>query len=61
MVRRLAFPAPPPMVWSGTGWGGGSGVYGEGWRPLELQLAKRPSVTDKAGIVRKPYAKLQIL
>ena len=28
MVRRLAFPAPPPlpMVWSGTGWGGG------GWR-----------------------------
>ena len=26
MVRRLAFPAPPPrMVWSGTGWGGGGG------------------------------------
>ena len=37
MVRRLAFPAPPPpiaMVWSGTGWWGGwggAGVCGEGW------------------------------
>ena len=57
MVRRLAFPAPPPppMVWSGTG-GGGAGVCGEGWGPLELQLEKRPGVTDKAGIVRKPCA-----
>ena len=25
-------------------------------RPLELQLEKRPGVTDKASIVRKPYA-----
>ena len=50
-------PSPrPPMVWSGTGWGGGAGVYGEGWGPLELQLQKPPGVTDKAGIVRKPYA-----
>ena len=57
MVRRLAFPAPPPMVWSGTGWGGGgAGVCGEGWGPLELQLEKRPGVTDKASIVHKPYA-----
>ena len=57
MVRRLAFPAPPPhgMVWYGVG-GGGGGVCGEGWGPLELQLEKRPGVTDKAGIVRKPYA-----
>ena len=44
------------VVWSGTGWGGGAGVCGEGWGPLELQLEKRPGVTDKAGIVRKPYA-----
>ena len=54
MVRRLAFPAPPPpngMVWYGVG--GGAGVCGEGWGPLELQLEKRP---DKAGIVRKPCA-----
>ena len=59
MVRRLAFPAPPSppngMVWYGVG-GGGAGVCGEGWGPLELQLEKRPGVTDKAGIVRKPYA-----
>ena len=56
MVRRLAFPAPPPngMVWYGVG--GGAGVCGEGWGPLELQLEKRPGVTDKASIVRKPYA-----
>ena len=49
MVRRLAFQAPPPalpMVWSGTGWGGGAGVCGEGWGPLELQLEKRPGVTE---------------
>ena len=58
MVRRLAFPAPPPpngMVWYGVG-GGGAGVCGEGWGPLELQLEKRPGVTDKASIVHKPYA-----
>ena len=36
--------------------GGGAGVCGEGWGPLELQLEKRPGVTDKASIVRKPYA-----
>ena len=60
MVRRLAFPAPPPPPpqWYGLvrGGGGGAGVCGEGWGPLELQLEKRPGVTDKAGIVRKPYA-----
>ena len=42
MVRRLAFPEPPPpngMVWYGVG--GGAGVCGEGWGPLELQLEKR--------------------
>ena len=39
-----------------SGGGGGAGVCGEGWGPLELQLEKRPGVTDKAGIVRKPYA-----
>ena len=48
MVRRLAFPAPPPlpngMVWYGVG--GGPGVCGEGWGPLELQLEKRPGVLD---------------
>ena len=57
MVRRLAFPAPPPangMVW--YGWGGRAGVCGEGWGLLELQLEKRPGVTDKASVVRKPYA-----
>ena len=58
MVRRLAFPAPPPPQWYGlVRGGGGAGVCGEGWGPLELQLEKRPGVTDKAGIVRKPYAK----
>ena len=64
MVRRLAFPAPPTsppngMVWYGVGGGGGgrgAGVCGEGWGPLELQLEKRPGVTDKASIVHKPYA-----
>ena len=29
---------------------------GEGWGPLELQLEKRPGVTDKASIVSKHYA-----
>ena len=50
-------PPPPPngMVWYGVG-GGGAGVCGEGWGPLELQLEKRPGVTDKASIVHKPYA-----
>ena len=65
LVRRLAFPAPPPPQWyglvrgggGGGGGGGGAGVCGEGWGRLELQLEKRPGVTDKAGIVRKPYAK----
>ena len=50
-------PSPPPphgMVWYGGG--GGAGVCGERWGPLKLQLEKRPGVTDKAGIVRKPYA-----
>ena len=51
MVKRLAFQA----LWSGTG-GGGGGVCGEGWGPLELQLEKRPGVTDKASMVRKPCA-----
>ena len=57
MVRRLAFPAPPPphgMVWNGVG--GGGAVCGQGWGPLELQLEKRPGIADKASIVRKPYA-----
>ena len=59
MVRRLAFPTPPPpngMVWYGVGGGGGLACAERGG-PLELQLEKRPGVTDKAGIVRKPYAK----
>ena len=62
MVRRLAFPgvpSPPPPQWYGLvrgGGGGGAGVCGEGWGPLELQLEKRPGVTDQASIVRKPYA-----
>ena len=70
MVRRLAFPPPPPQwyglvrggggggwrVLRGVGGGGGAGVCWEGWGPLELQLEKRPGVTDKAGIVCKPYA-----
>ena len=43
------------MVWYGVG-GGGPGVCGEGWGPLELQLEKRPGVTDQASKVRKPYA-----
>ena len=37
-------PSPPP------------GMCGEGSGPLELQLEGRPGVTDKARIVRKPYA-----
>ena len=54
-------PSPPPpngMVWYGVRGegGGGAGVCGEGWGPLELQLEKRPGVTDKASIVHKPYA-----
>ena len=50
---------PPPMVWSGTGLGGGGG--GEGWGPLELQLEKRPGITDKASIVRKPLSPTQAI
>ena len=49
-------PPPPRLQWYGLVRGGGAGVCGEGWGPLELQLEKRPGVTDKAGIVRKPYA-----
>ena len=51
-VWRSQPPPPPPngMVWYGVGGGG------EGWGPLELQLEKRPGVTDQASIVRKPYA-----
>ena len=51
-------PPPPPngMVWYGVGGGGGLACAERGG-PLELQLEKRPGVTDKAGIVRKPYAK----
>ena len=52
-------PTPPPpngMVWYGVGGGGGAGVCGEGWGTLELQLEKRPGVTDQASMVRKPYA-----
>ena len=48
---------PPPPQWYGlVRGGGGADVCGEGWGPLELQLEKRPGVTDKASIVRKPYA-----
>ena len=57
MVRRLAFPAPPPLsklVWYRFGGGGGGRVCGEGWGPLELQLEKRPGVTDNASIVTSP-------
>ena len=58
-VWRSQPPAPPPptpngMVWYGVAGGGGAGVCGEG--PLELQLEKRPGVTDQASIVHKPYA-----
>ena len=52
MVRRLAFPAPPPpngMVWQG--WGGGGGLA-----YAESGLAGWPWVTERAGILRKPYA-----
>ena len=59
-------PSPPPPQWyglvrgggggEGRRGGGGAGVCGEGWGPLELQLEKRPGVTDKASIVHKPYA-----
>ena len=58
-VWRSQVPPPPNgMVWYGVG-GGGAGVCGEGWGPLELQLEKRPGVTNKAGInstqaLRKP-------
>ena len=63
---------PPSLLWNGGGdtiGGGGRRtenrhlvspppglVRGGGWGPLKLQLEKRPGVTDKAGIVRKPYA-----
>ena len=52
-------PPPPPngMVWYGVG-GGGLACAERGGGLLELQLEKRPGVTDKASIVRKPYASL---
>ena len=60
MVRRLAFPAPPPqwygLVRGGGGEGGWRAERGGGCWLLELQLEKRPGVTDKASIIRKPYA-----
>ena len=30
-------------------------MCGEGWGPLELQLEKRPGVTDKASIAQPPH------
>ena len=52
MVRRVAFPPPPsPQRYGLVG-----GVCGEGSGPLELQLEGWPGFTDKARIVRKPYA-----
>ena len=47
---------PPPQWYGLVRGGGGAGVCGEGWGPLELQLEKRPGVTDQASKVRKPYA-----
>ena len=58
MVRRLAFPALPPppngMVWSGMG-EGGAAVCGE-WSG-RLGGVGRPGVAERAGILRKPYAR----
>ena len=53
-VWRSQPPPPPPP--NGMVWYRGGGECGEGWGLLELQVEKRPGVTDKAGIVRKPYA-----
>ena len=54
MVRRLAFPAPPPpMVWSGRGGGGGWRVRKRG--PLELPLDGGPGLTRKPFASRIPY------
>ena len=60
-TQASGVPSPPPngVVWYGVAGergGGLAGVCGEGWGPLELQLEKRPGVTAKASIVRKPYA-----
>ena len=61
MVWRSPPPPPPAqMVWSGRGGGGGGG----GWLACaESGLAGwvgcccgRPWVTERAGILRKPYA-----
>ena len=56
--QASGIPSPPPPQWYGLvrGWGGGLACAERGWGPLELQLEKRPGVTDKAGIVRKPCA-----
>ena len=56
-------PPDPPngMVWYCKGGGGWAGVCGEGRGPLELQLEKRPGVTDRASIVRKPYASHKLI
>ena len=50
-------PPPPPngMVWYGVGGGGGWRMR-RGVGAVGAVLQKRPGVTDKAGILRKPYA-----
>ena len=58
-LQRPTPAPPPPPQWYGLvrgGGGGATGACGEGWGPLELQLEKRPGVTDQASIVRKHYA-----
>ena len=55
MVRRLAFPAPPPpMVWSGRGGGGGWRVRKRG--PLELPLDNGVVLAWRPVFTRKPFA-----
>ena len=59
MVRRLAFPAAPSQWYGlvgGLGGGGWVACADRGLGLLELQLEGQPGVTDKARIVRKPYA-----
>ena len=56
MVRRLAFPAPPPPWYGLAGVGGGGGWRVRKRGPLELPLDGGVVLAGRPGLTRKPFA-----